>query len=161
MARSKQQTPKRCVRRPVKKAVKKAAHEAAHEAVRTPSPSPQKARQDPTHSGTNSDPCHQCHRYRPSAAVRSQLQTYQRTTDCIIRALPFQRLVQQITREVAGERRFQSSAVLALQEAAEAYLADLFKDAQAVALYARRLTVTPRDLQLARRIRGEPPLSAP
>ena len=51
--------------------------------------------------------------------------------------------------------RFQSHAVLALQEAAEAYLVGLFEDTNLCALHAKRVTIMPRDVQLARRIRGE------
>ena len=52
-------------------------------------------------------------------------------------------------------RRFQSSAVLALQEAAEAYLVGLFEDTNLAAIHAKRVTIMPKDIQLARRIRGE------
>jgi histone H3 len=51
--------------------------------------------------------------------------------------------------------RFQSSAVLALQEAAEAYLVGLFEDTNLAAIHAKRVTIMPKDIQLARRIRGE------
>jgi len=54
-----------------------------------------------------------------------------------------------------GVRRFQSSAVLALQEAAEAYLVGLFEDTNLAAIHAKRVTIMPKDIQLARRIRGE------
>ena len=51
--------------------------------------------------------------------------------------------------------RFQGSAVLALQEAAEAYLVGLFEDTNLCAIHAKRVTIMPKDIQLARRIRGE------
>jgi histone H3 len=51
--------------------------------------------------------------------------------------------------------RFQSSALLAVQEAAEAFLIGLFEDSNLCAIHARRVTIMPRDIQLARRIRGE------
>ena len=51
--------------------------------------------------------------------------------------------------------RFQSAAILALQEAAEAYLVTLFEDTVLCAIHAKRVTVMPKDMQLARRIRGE------
>jgi histone H3/H4 len=51
--------------------------------------------------------------------------------------------------------RFQSSAVMALQEAAEAYLVSLFEDTNLAAIHAKRVTIQPKDLQLARRLRGE------
>jgi histone H3 len=54
-----------------------------------------------------------------------------------------------------SDLRFQSSALLALQEAAEAYLVGLFEDTNLCAIHAKRVTITPKDMKLARRIRGE------
>ena len=71
--------------------------------------------------------------------------------------LPFQRLVRQIAQQYQDDLRFQSTAILALQEAAEAYLVSLFEDTNLCALHAKRVTITPKDMRLARRIRGEPP----
>ena len=68
--------------------------------------------------------------------------------------LPFQRLVREIAMEYKGELRFQSSAILALQEATEAYLVSLFEDTNLCAIHAKRVTIMPKDMQLARRIRG-------
>lgn len=73
----------------------------------------------------------------------------------LLRKPPFQRLVRAVARAARADLRFQSVAVLALQGAAEAYLADLFAEANACATHAKRVTLMPRDLQLARRIRGE------
>jgi histone H3 len=53
--------------------------------------------------------------------------------------------------------RFQSHAVLALQEAAEAYIVGLFEDTNLCAIHAKRVTIMPKDVQLATRIRGERP----
>jgi len=69
--------------------------------------------------------------------------------------MPFQRLVREIAQEFKTDLRFQSAAVLALQEATEAYLVGLFEDSNLCAIHAKRVTVMPRDMQLARRIRGE------
>jgi histone H3 len=73
----------------------------------------------------------------------------------LIRKLPFQRLVREIANDFKTDLRFQSSAVLALQEAAEAYLTGLFEDTQLCAIHAKRVTIMQKDMQLARRIRGE------
>jgi histone H3/H4 len=73
----------------------------------------------------------------------------------LIRKLPFQRLVREIAQDYKTDLRFQSSAVLALQEAAEAYLVGLFEDTNLCAIHAKRVTIMPKDVQLARRIRGE------
>lgn len=84
-----------------------------------------------------------------------EIRRYQKSTDLLIRKLPFQRLVREITQDFKTDLRFQGSAVLALQEASESYLVGLFEDTNLCALHARRVTVFPRDLQLSRRIRGE------
>ena len=63
--------------------------------------------------------------------------------------------VREIAQEFKTDLRFQGSAVLALQEAAEAYLVGLFEDTNLCAIHAKRVTIMPRDIQLARRIRGE------
>jgi histone H3 len=69
---------------------------------------------------------------------------------------PFQRLVREIAQDFKTDLRFQGSAVLALQEAAEAYLVvGLFEDTNLCAIHAKRVTIMPKDIQLARRIRGE------
>jgi histone H3 len=64
-------------------------------------------------------------------------------------------LVKEIAQNFQPDLRFQSCTVLALQEAAEAYLVGLFEDTQFCALHAKRVTIMPKDMQLARRIRGE------
>ena len=66
-----------------------------------------------------------------------------------------QRLVREIAQDFKSDLRFQGSAVLALQEAAEAYLVGLFEDTNLCAIHAKRVTIMPKDIQLARRIRGE------
>ncbi|GKA47341.1 histone H3.3 [Tanacetum coccineum] len=83
------------------------------------------------------------------------LTKYQKSTDLLIRKLPFQRLVREIAQDFKTDLRFQSHAVLALQEAAEAYLVGLFEDTNLCAIHAKRVTIMPKDIQLARRIRGE------
>ena len=80
---------------------------------------------------------------------------YQKSTELLIRKLPFQRLVREIAQDFKTDLRFQGSAVLALQEAAEAYLVGLFEDTNLCAIHAKRVTIMPKDMQLARRIRGE------
>ena len=72
-----------------------------------------------------------------------------------MRKLPFQRLVREISQDFKPNLRFQTSAILALQEAAEAYLVGLFEDTNLCAIHAKRVTIMPKDMALARRIRGE------
>jgi histone H3 len=94
-------------------------------------------------------------RYRPGTVALREIRKYQKSTDLLIRKLPFQRLVREIAEEVSDGLRFQSFAVLALQEAAEAYLVSLFEDTNLCAIHAKRVTIMPKDIRLARRIRGE------
>ncbi|XP_051858143.1 uncharacterized protein LOC117563576 [Drosophila albomicans] len=99
------------------------------------------------------------HRYRPGTVALREIRRYQKSTELLIRKLPFQRLVREIAQDFKTDLRFQSSAVMALQEASEAYLVGLFEDTNLCAIHAKRVTIMPKDIQLARRIRGEPTLS--
>lgn len=117
------------------------------------------------------------HRFRPGTVALREIRRYQASTDLLIKKLPFQRLVREIAQDFkvkltldylpsthngrllsSGEQaglRFQSSAIMALQEASEAYLISLFEDFNLAALHAKRVTIMPRDILLARRLRGE------
>merc|ERR1712000_33093 len=94
------------------------------------------------------------HRYRPGTVALREIRKYQKSTELLIRKLPFQRLVRETAQDFKSDLRFQSTAVAALQEA-EAYLVGLFEDTNLCAIHAKRVTIMPRDIQLARRIRGE------
>jgi histone H3 len=95
------------------------------------------------------------HRFRPGTVALREIRKYQKSTELLLRKLPFQRLVREIAQEYKTDLRFQSSAVLALQEATESYLVGLFEDTNLCAIHAKRVTIMPKDMQLARRIRGE------
>ena len=95
------------------------------------------------------------HRYRPGTVALREIRRYQKSTDLLIRRLPFQRLVREIAADFKGDLRFRSSSVLALQEAAEAYHVGVFEDTNLCAIHAKRVTIMPKDIQLSRRIRGE------
>ena len=95
------------------------------------------------------------HRYRAGTAALKDIRHFQKTTALLIRKLPFQRLVREIAQDYKTDLRFQSAAILCLQEATEAYLVRLFDDANLCAIHARRVTIMPKDIMLARRIRGE------
>ncbi len=73
-----------------------------------------------------------------------------------MRKLPFARLVKEITTETFGipDLRWQSQAIMCLQEAAEAFLVNLFEDTNLCCLHAKRVTIMPKDIFLARRLRG-------
>ena len=91
----------------------------------------------------------------PGIKALQEIKFYQRSTELLLRKLPFQQLVREIARYSKSDLRFQSAAIAALQEAAEAYLVGLFEDTNLCSLHAKRVTIMPKDMQLARRIRGE------
>ncbi|CAN6625180.1 histone H3 [Trichomonascus vanleenenianus] len=95
-------------------------------------------------------------RYRPGTVALREIRQYQKTTDLLLRKLPFARLVREICNSFYHdlELRWQSVAILALQEAAEAFLVHLFEDTNLLAIHAKRVTIMQKDMQLARRIRG-------
>lgn len=95
------------------------------------------------------------HRYKPGTVALREIRKFQKSTELLIRKLPFQRLVREISQDYKSDLRFQTQAILALQEAAEAYLVGLFEDTNLCAIHAKRVTIMPKDIQLARRIRGE------
>ncbi|CAN0257599.1 unnamed protein product [Scytosiphon promiscuus] len=95
------------------------------------------------------------HRYRPGTVALREIRKYQKSTELLIRRLPFQGLVREIAAVSTNDLRFQSTAILCLQEASEAYLVGLFEDTNLCAIHAKRVTIMPKDMQLARRIRGE------
>ena len=95
------------------------------------------------------------HRYRAGTAALKDICHFQKTTALLIRKLPFQRLVREIAQDYKTDLRFQSAVILCLQEAMEAYLVRLFDDTNLCAIHARRVTIMPKDIQLARQIRGE------
>ena len=94
-------------------------------------------------------------RYRPGTVALREIRKYQKSTDLLLRKMPFQRLVREIASNLRGDLRFQSTAILALQEATESYLVSLFEDTNLCAIHGKRVTIMPKDMQLARRIRGE------
>tara|TARA_B110000046_G_scaffold166325_1_gene183159 strand:+ start:141 stop:821 length:681 start_codon:yes stop_codon:yes gene_type:complete len=97
-------------------------------------------------------------RFKPGTVALREIRRYQKSTELLLRKLPFQRLAREVCNEITGigqDKRWQSAAVIALQEAAEAYLIHLYEDTNLNAIHAKRITIMPKDMQLARRIRGE------
>ncbi|KAJ7781140.1 histone H3 [Mycena metata] len=115
-------------------------------------------------AGNNEAPAPRKKRFRPGTVALREIRKYQKSTDLLLRKLPFARLVREIASEMTtdmndnyrpgADLRWQSSALMALQEATEAYLVHLFEDANLCAIHAKRVTIMQRDIQLARRIRG-------
>ncbi len=129
MARTKQQNPKKSTAKKVQKSIRK--------------------------QPAAGDKVHKPHRFKPGTVALREIRRYQKSTDLLIRKLPFQRLVREIMQDFNDGLRIQKSCLLALQEASEMYLTNLFEDTNLATLHCRRVTITPRDMQLARRIRGE------
>ncbi|CEO58334.1 Putative Histone H3 [Penicillium brasilianum] len=107
---------------------------------------------DPTPTGKK-------RRYKPGTVALKEIRRYQRSYDLLIAKLPFARLVREVAldllpAEVGAELRWQSHAIQALQEAAEAFMVHLFEDTNLCAIHAKRVTIMQKDIQLARRIRG-------
>ncbi|MDA8043361.1 MAG: histone H3 family protein [Pirellulales bacterium] len=94
-------------------------------------------------------------RYRPGTVALREIRRYQKTSELLIRWMPFQRLVREIAQVHNPYLRFQSGAIMALQESAEAYLVGLLEDTNLCAIHAKRVTIMLKDMQLAQQIRGE------
>ncbi|KAE8186398.1 hypothetical protein A4X06_0g7411 [Tilletia controversa] len=96
------------------------------------------------------------HRYKPGTVALREIRKYQKSTELCLRKLPFQRLVREIAQDVIRtDLRFQTGALAALQEASEAYLVSILADTNLAAIHAGRVTIRPKDMQLARRLRGD------
>ena len=94
-------------------------------------------------------------KFRAGTQALKDIRHFQKSTALLIRRLPFQRLVREIAQDFKTDLRFQAAAISCLQESAEAYLVGLFEDSNLCAIHAKRVTIMPKDIQLARRIRGE------
>ena len=94
----------------------------------------------------------QPHRYRPSTKALIEIRRYQKSTELLICKLPFQRLIREVVQDYKTDLRFQSSAIVALQEAAESFLVGLFEDTNLCAIHAKHVTIMPKDIQLAHHI---------
>ena len=105
------------------------------------------------------------HRYHPGLLALREIRKYQQSMESLIRKTPFNKLIKEISQEYricpegpgtpSVQVRFQSTALAALQEAAENFLVGLFEDVNLLAVHAKRVTVMPRDIRLALRIRGD------
>ena len=93
-------------------------------------------------------------RFRPGTVALREIRRYQKSTELLLRKLPFQRLVREIASEQQNDLRFQATAIAALQEATEAYMVSLFEDTNLAAIHAKRVTVMSKDMALAKRLRG-------
>ena len=95
------------------------------------------------------------HRFHPGTVALREIRRLQRTTESLIPRAPFRRLIREIMIAQNQELRMQLSAAEAVQEASETYLTSLLGDANLCAIHARRVTIMPKDIALARRLRGD------
>ena len=93
-------------------------------------------------------------RFRPGTVALREIRRYQKSTELLIRKIPFQRVVREVSQEIRADLRFQSTALLALQEAAEDYLVKMFDQVNVCAIHAGRVTIQVKDIVLWRRIKG-------
>ena len=98
------------------------------------------------------------HRFRPGTVALREIRKYQKSTDLLIRKIPFQRLVREVCREfektlgLGYSLRFQSTALLALQEGSEAYLVNMFSQCNDICLHGNRVTLQVKDIRLWKRL---------
>ena len=121
-----------------------------YDPTRSTKPSWAQAKARVPHHATNRK-----HHYRPGTLALQEIRHYQKKTNLLIKRAPFARLVREIAQGFRQDLQFQNSAISALQEAAEAYIVGLFEDTNLCAIHAKQITIMPKDIQLARRIRGE------
>lgn len=94
-------------------------------------------------------------RFKPGTVALREIKRYQKSTNLLLPRASFQRVVRSICMELDNTLRCQAQALLALQEATEAYLVGIFEDANLCCIHAKRVTIKKQDMELARRIRGE------
>ena len=92
---------------------------------------------------------------KPGTKALQEIRKYQKSTKNLIPLRPFAELVREMIQNIQFDLRVQRIAIDALHEAAESYLVGLFEDTQLCAIHAKRVTITPQDMQLVRRLRGE------
>ena len=95
-------------------------------------------------------------KFRPGTVALREIRRYQKSSNLLIPKMPFRRLVREIALSTYGvdQKRFQESSLSALQEAAESFLVNLLEEANLCAIHAKRITLQPKDITLARKIRG-------
>ena len=95
-------------------------------------------------------------KYRPGTVALREIRRYQKSTELLIRKIPFQRLVREVTQSLYpnDNLRFQSTALLALQEASEYFLVRMFTQVNDLAIHGKRVTIKPSDIHIWGRITG-------
>ena len=92
-------------------------------------------------------------KFRPGTVALREIRKYQKSTELLIRKLPFQRLVREIVYEMKDKSyRFTPQGLLALQEAAESFLVKVFDQCNHISIHGKRTTVMVKDIQLWKRL---------
>ncbi len=138
-----------------KSASKAAKSKAASKATKTKAPKTQVASAAAKKTAASTGGVKKPHRFNPGTVALREIRRFQKSTELLIRKMPFRRLVREIAQDYTTDLRISGSAEAMLQEAAEAYIVGLFEDANLVAIHAKRVTVMAKDMQVVRRIRGE------
>ena len=94
-------------------------------------------------------------KYRPGTRALIEIWHYQKSVEFLIRKLPFQRVVREVTQNLGAidDLRFTPGAIFALQEASEVFLVNLMEDANLCTIHCGRITITPKDYHLVMRMR--------
>ena len=85
------------------------------------------------------------HRFRPGTVALREIRKYQRSTDLLLRKVPFQRFVREVMQEIDNQARFSMKALIAAQQVAEAKMVDYLEDVNLACLHAKRVTVSSKD----------------
>ena len=110
------------------------------------------AKKQPRSQSDKASAQHQPHRYRPGTVALREIRRYQKSTELLIHKFPFQHLVREILQGFGVGFRVTPAMMMALQEAAEAYLVQLLEDSNLCAIHAKHITIQLKDIQLARQI---------
>lgn len=93
------------------------------------------------------------HRYRPGTVALREIRRYQKSTDLLMRKKPFERVIREVAADFDDQMRFQSNAILCLQEATEVEMVDNFELSNLAAIHSKRITVMERDFRLVSRLK--------
>ncbi len=95
------------------------------------------------------------HSWRPGTVALREIRKFKKKTNLLVRKDPFQRLVQEVALKFGkSDLQMQSTAVLALQEAAEYFIVDVFSDTNLCAMHGKHATIMVKDMVLACHIQG-------
>jgi histone H3 len=111
---------------------------------------PQNGRKNAPTTGGEKKP----HRFRPGTVALREIRKYQKSTELLIRKLPFQRLVREIAQDFNTNLRFQAESIMALQDATEAQMVNDIENSNLMAIHAKRVTLMPKDIQLLVRVKS-------